>query len=199
MTSINHFVTILLERTTRRTLCRGDYWPQESKNRLFCGLMQNCEVRKNPREPAQTRGFRQKKSNQMSGWIPYMVVGPHPLSNPANWAPFCCQWLHQRAAETSNKTGSLSEADGRPHRELRTPVQIRVSHLNRRPQFRLLNLPQPPIGARKSASESPDSLLRPKHSWWHSHAHHLKLKFFDVATMQSCKKLQLTYKVSRCV
>ena len=29
--------------------------------------------------------------------------------------------------------------------------------------------------------------------------HHLKLKIFNVATVQSCKKLQLTYKVSRCV
>ena len=38
-------------RATSRTLCRGDYWPRESKNRLFSGLMQNCEVRKNPREP----------------------------------------------------------------------------------------------------------------------------------------------------
>ena len=64
-----------------------------------------------------------------------MVVGPHPLSNPANWARFCCQWLLRRTAETSNLTGSLSEADGATHQKLLTTVQIRISHLNRRPHF----------------------------------------------------------------
>ena len=64
-----------------------------------------------------------------------MVVGPHPLSNPANWARFSCQWLLRRTAEPSNLTGSLSEADGRKGRKMRTPVQFRIPHLNRRPQF----------------------------------------------------------------
>ena len=27
-------------------------------------------------------------------------VGPHPPPNPANWAPFCCQWPLRRTAET---------------------------------------------------------------------------------------------------
>ena len=64
-----------------------------------------------------------------------MVVGPHPLSNPANWVGFCCQWLLQRTAETSNLTGGLSEADGATHQKLLATVQIRISHLNRRPHF----------------------------------------------------------------
>jgi len=65
----------------------------------------------------------------------YLEVGSHLLSNTANWARFCCQWLHRRAAETSNLTGSLSEADGATHQKLLTQVQIRIPHLNRRPHF----------------------------------------------------------------
>lgn len=62
-----------------------------------------------------------------------MVVGPHPLSNPANWARFSCQWLLRTSEEPTNLAGSLSEADCRSHRKLRTSIQIRVAHLNRRP------------------------------------------------------------------
>ena len=64
-----------------------------------------------------------------------MVVGPHPLSNPTNWAPFCCQWLLRRIAGTANISGSLSEAGGRIGRKIWTTVQFRISHLNHRPHF----------------------------------------------------------------
>jgi hypothetical protein len=64
-----------------------------------------------------------------------MVVGWHPTSNPANWAPFCCQWLLRKTAKNSKLAGSLSEADGATHQKLLTPVQIRIPHLNRRPHF----------------------------------------------------------------
>jgi hypothetical protein len=64
-----------------------------------------------------------------------MVVGPHPLSNPANWARFSCQWLLRKTADRFNLTGSLSEADGRIGRKMRTQVQIRISRMNRRTHF----------------------------------------------------------------
>lgn len=64
-----------------------------------------------------------------------MVVGPHPLSNPANWARFSCQWLLRRTAKPSNLTGSLSEGDGQAHQKLLTSAQIRIPHLNRRARF----------------------------------------------------------------
>jgi hypothetical protein len=34
-------------------------------------------------------------------------------------------------------------------RKILTTIQIRIPHLNRRPQFRLLNFPEPPIGVEK--------------------------------------------------
>ena len=64
-----------------------------------------------------------------------MVVGPHPLSNPANWARFSCQWLLLKDAESTSLVGSLSEGDCPTYWKHQVRIQIRISHLNRRPHF----------------------------------------------------------------
>ena len=80
--------------------------------------------------------MQKKKANQLKD-LPFirLVVGSHPLSNPANWALSCCQWLLRTSAKPFNLACSLSETNGRKGRKMRTPVQIRIPHLNRRPQF----------------------------------------------------------------
>jgi hypothetical protein len=59
-----------------------------------------------------------------------MVVGPHPLSNPANWARFSCQWLLRKNAESTSLAGSLSEGDHPTFRRHQVQFQIRWGQLN---------------------------------------------------------------------
>jgi len=42
---------------------RREKWPGESKNRRFLATRPNIEVRRNPREPSQTRGSSRKMPN----------------------------------------------------------------------------------------------------------------------------------------
>jgi hypothetical protein len=59
------------------------------------------EVRKNPHEPAQVRGSRQKKTNRISGWSFLIGGGVAPPVKPSELGSF----LLPMAA--SNKCGAL--------------------------------------------------------------------------------------------
>ena len=53
----------------------------ESKTRRLLAEMALSVVRKNPQEPAQTRGSRQKKANPEGLVFPLLVVGCHQRTN----------------------------------------------------------------------------------------------------------------------
>jgi hypothetical protein len=58
----------------------------ESKPRRLLAEMVLSEVRKNPQEPAQTRGSRQKKANPEGLVFPLLVVGRRLGSNSLSTA-----------------------------------------------------------------------------------------------------------------
>jgi hypothetical protein len=76
------------------------------------------------------------KKNQPNNRLVFVYGGgPAPNAKINELGSFLRPMAAAKKCKNPNMTDSLSEVDGRPHQELWTPVQIRIPHLNRRPQI----------------------------------------------------------------